>query len=68
MQPLGQVTKKKTTEKALVDGAADISESMFFNLPKSRAVVSHCHAKFGGTLTFHLIIENSSEIEHCLCN
>ncbi|KHJ90332.1 hypothetical protein OESDEN_09826 [Oesophagostomum dentatum] len=35
------VTKKKTSEKILADGAADIGESMFFSLPRSRAVKSH---------------------------
>ncbi|VDL81698.1 unnamed protein product [Nippostrongylus brasiliensis] len=31
VQPMGQVTKKKTSERVLVGGAADIGESMFFN-------------------------------------
>ncbi|KIH42595.1 hypothetical protein ANCDUO_27420, partial [Ancylostoma duodenale] len=38
VQPMGQVTKKKTSERVLVDGGADIGESMFFNVPRSRVL------------------------------
>ncbi|KIH56850.1 hypothetical protein ANCDUO_12966 [Ancylostoma duodenale] len=38
---MGQVTKKKTSERVLVDGGADIGESMFFNVPRSRVLKSH---------------------------
>ncbi|WKX96923.1 hypothetical protein Q1695_012962 [Nippostrongylus brasiliensis] len=41
VQPMGQVTKKKTSERVLVGGAADIGESMFFNVPRSRVLKSH---------------------------
>ncbi|CAJ0606549.1 unnamed protein product [Cylicocyclus nassatus] len=41
VQPMGQVTKKKTSERVLVDGAADIGESMFFSVPRSRVLKSH---------------------------
>ncbi|EPB79076.1 hypothetical protein ANCCEY_01829 [Ancylostoma ceylanicum] len=41
VQPMGQVTKKKTSERVLVDGGADIGESMFFSVPRSRVLKSH---------------------------
>ncbi|VDP29680.1 unnamed protein product [Heligmosomoides polygyrus] len=41
VQPMGQVTKKKTSDRVLVDGAADIGESMFFNVSRSRMLKSH---------------------------
>ncbi|PIO58218.1 hypothetical protein TELCIR_20351, partial [Teladorsagia circumcincta] len=41
VQPMGQVIKKKTSERTLVDGAADIGESMFFSVSRSRVLKSH---------------------------
>ncbi|XGW09850.1 hypothetical protein V3C99_011817, partial [Haemonchus contortus] len=41
VQQMGQVIKKKTSERTLVDGAADIGESIFFNVSRSRLMKSH---------------------------